>query len=132
MKNKPFVIFISLVLIYVVYKAASFLILNSQITDDTIKPKIKLSQLVTISEERVKYNQSFYFNNDFIGFNAFIDKKYFITVTKLGRVSKGYKIIKSDKKLKYSSDIYPFDSSFSEYKNSRYIDDLRRKHVFKE
>lgn len=104
------------------YKVIAFFILDSQITHDNAKPKIKLSQFITISEERVKYSQSFYINKDYIGFNAFIDKKYFITATKLGKVSKGYKIIQTNKKPNNSTSINLFDPSDVEDENSRYID----------
>ena len=104
------------------YKVIAFFILDSQIAQDNAKPKIKLSQFITISEKRVKYSQSFYINKDFIGFNAFIDEKYFITVTKLGKVSKGYKIIQTNKKPNNSTTINLFDPSDVEDENSRYID----------
>jgi hypothetical protein len=121
-KNPLVVTLFSFLLLYMAYKVISFFILDSQITHDNTKPQIKLSQFITISEERVKYSQNFYINKDFIGFNAFIDKKYFITVTKLGKISKGYKIIKSDKKPSNSTSINPFDPSDVEDENSRYID----------
>lgn len=121
-KKKPLVALFSLLLLFMAYKIVVFFILDSQITYNNAKPKIKLSQFITISEERVKYSQSFYINEDFIGFNAFIDMKHFITVTKLGKVSKGYKIIQTDKKPRNSTSINLFDPSDVEDENSRYID----------
>ncbi len=104
------------------YKSIAYFILDSQITCDNKEPKIKLSQFVNISEKRIKYSKSFYINKDFIGFNAFVDKKYFITVTKLGKASKGYRIIKTDKKPNNSTSINLFNPSDVEDENSRYID----------
>ncbi len=122
-KKYPFVVAIfSFLLLYMAYKVIVFFILDSQITHYNTKPKIKLSQFITISEERVNYSQSFYIKKDFIGFNAFIDKKYFISATKLGKVSKGYKIIQTNKKPNNSSSINLFDPSDIEDENSRYID----------
>lgn len=121
-KNPLVVALFSFLLLYMAYKAITFFILDAQITYDNAKPKIKLSQFVTISEDRIKYSRNFYINKDFIGFNAFIDKKYFITATKLGKVSKGYKIIQTNKKPNNSTSINLFDPSDVEDENSRYID----------
>jgi|GEM_PF-4040404 len=123
MKKKPLTIALfSFILLFIVYKYIAYFMLDSKITYDNQEPKIKLSQFVNISEKRVKYSQSFYINKDFIGFNAFIDKKNFITVTKLGKISKDYRIIKTDKKSNNSTDINLFDPSDVEDENSRYID----------
>jgi len=122
-KNPIIFVFITVFLFYLVYKLAVFFILDSKITHDNSIPKIKLSKFVTISENRVKYVETFYIEKKFIGFNAFIDKKYFITVTKLGRASKKYKIIRSKKKAKNSSNINLIDQSVADKnENSRYID----------
>ena len=121
-KNLIIIAPLSLVLIYIAYKIIAFFILGSQITQDNVKPKVKLSQIITISEERVRYSNSFYIKKDFIGFNAFIDKKYYVTVTKLGKVSKDYKIIKTDKKPINTASINPFHAADDEDENSRCID----------
>ena len=112
---------LSLVLIYIAYKIIAFFILGSQITQDNVKPKIKLSQIITISEERVKYISSFYLKKDFIGFNAIIDKKYYVTVTKLGKITKDYKIIKTDKEPIYRA-ANTFHASDDKNEIKRYID----------
>lgn len=115
-------ILFSVVLLFIVYKFVSYFILDSQITFDNKKPKLKLSQFVNISEKRIKYSKCFYINKNFIGFNAFVDNKHFITVTKMGKASKGYKIIKTDKKPNNSTSINLFNPSNVEDENSRYID----------
>lgn len=123
MKKRPLtIILFSVVLLFMLYKSIAYFILDSQITCDNKEPKIKLSQFVKISEKRIKYSKSFYINKYFIGFNAFVDKKYFITVTKLGKASKGYRIIKTDKKPNNSTSINLFNPSDVEDENSRYID----------
>ena len=120
-KNLIVFAYFSLMLIYIAYKIIAFFILESQITQDNVKPKIKLSQIITISEERVRYSNSFYIKKDFIGFNAFIDEKYYITVTKLGKVTKNYKIIKTDERPNNSTNINLIHTTDDEDENTRYI-----------
>lgn len=110
------------VFFYMIYKTIAFFVLDSQIRYDNVKPKIKMSEFTNISEKRANYSRSFYINNEFIGFNAILDKNYFLTVTKLGRVHQDFKIVKTDKKPNDSSDINLFDNSDAEDENSRYID----------
>lgn len=50
----------------------------------TASSNLKLSELIYIQEDRIDYKEILYFKEDQIGFNALIDNKYFISVTKLG------------------------------------------------
>ena len=50
----------------------------------TASSNLKLSELIEIQEDRIDYKEILYFKEDQIGFNALIDNKYFISVTKLG------------------------------------------------
>ncbi|MEN2401761.1 hypothetical protein GKZ90_0018375 [Flavobacterium sp. MC2016-06] len=121
MKNKPLItILFSFILLFVVYKSIAYFILDSQITYDNIEPKIKLSQFVNISEDRTKYNRNYYFTKDFIGFNAIVDKSYYITVSKLGKTSNNYKIINTDKRSDNNSSIAGLPPADSNDLNSRY------------
>lgn len=121
MKKKTLIILFSLILLFVVYKSIAYFILDSQITYDNIEPKIKLSQFVNISEDRVKYNRNYYINKDFVGFNAVVDKSYYITVSKLGKISNNYKITKTDKRCENNSSIVGVPPSDSNDLNSRYF-----------
>jgi hypothetical protein len=121
MKKKPLIILFSLILLFVVYKSIAYFILDSQITNDNIEPKIKLSQFVNISEDRIKYNRNYYINKDFVGFNAVVDKSYYITVSKLGKISNNYKITKTDKRCENNSSIVGVPPSDSNDLNSRYF-----------
>ena len=123
MKIKFSFLFTLLLLVgsYITYKLVRYEISNSQMTYDKATPKIKMSQLVGISEDRIKYTQSYYIKKDFVGFNAFIDKKYFITVTKLGKIVNDFKLIKTFKRPADKSNILPFMISDFEDQNNRYI-----------
>lgn len=111
-----------IILIYLIYKVIVYLVLDFKITNDNVSPEINLSQLVNLSENRVNYNLNYYINNDFVGFNAFIDKNYFITVTKLGKISGGYKLTETDKRPKQDVNFNFFSFSNVEDKSGRYID----------
>lgn len=122
-KKNPLVFALFLcVLIYMGYKVIAFFILDSQITYDNTKPKIEMSEFVAISEKRVDYSRSFYINNEFSGFTGIIDKKYFISVTKLGKVNQGFKIVQTYKKPNNSSDINLLNNSETKNENASYID----------
>ncbi len=98
-KYSIFKIFGLVILVYLIYQSAVFVISDFQITDDKNPPKMKLSEIINISEERVQYELNNYIRKDFVGFNAIIDKKYFVTVTKLGKIHYGYEILQTDKKF---------------------------------
>ena len=90
-------------------------------TYDKATPKIKMSQLVDISEDRIKYSQNYYIKKDFVGFNAIIDKKYFVNVTKLGKILNDFKLTKI-KKPNNNTDVMAFTPSDGEDQTFRYID----------
>lgn len=122
MKIKHLFLFVLLIAgIYCIYRLIKFESSESQITYDNAIPRIKVSQLVGISEDRVRYSKSFYIKKTFVGFNAFIDEKYFITVTKLGKTNGNYTLIRSNKRPENNSDIIGFDPSDVEDQNSRYL-----------
>lgn len=118
----PFLFALLLIVgMYIIYKLVTYEISNSQMTYDKAPPQIKMSQLVGISEDRIRYSQNYYVKKNFVGFNAFIDKDYFITVTKLGKIVNDFKLIKTLKRPDNDSDILPFVLSDFEDQNSRYI-----------
>lgn len=110
------------ILVYLIYQGAVFLILDFQITSDKEVSKIKLSEMINISEKRVEYKLNDYIRKDFVGFNAIIDKKYFITVTKLGKVHDHYEILQTHKKLSEEAKFNFFAPSCIEDRSGRYID----------
>lgn len=120
-KYSIFKIFGLAILVYLIYQGVVFLISDFQITNDKKTPKMKLSEIINISEERVKYTLNNYIRKDFVGFNAIIDKKYFITVTKLGKIHSGYEILQTDKKLSKEARFNFFPPSNIEDRSGRYI-----------
>lgn len=121
-KHSIFKILGVVILVYLIYQSAVFVISDFQITDDKNSPKMKLSEIINISEERVQYELNNYIRKDFVGFNAFIDNKYFITITKLGKISTDFKLTQTNKKLKDNPDFNFFSFSNIEDKSGRYID----------
>jgi len=121
-KYSFFKVFGLAILVYLIYQGAVFLISDFQITNDKNPPKMKLSEIINISDGRVKYTLNNYIRKDFVGFNAIIDKKYFITVTKLGKIHSGYEILRTDKKLSKEARFNFFAPSNIEDKSGRYID----------
>lgn len=109
-------------LIYVIYKVVAYFVLDSKITIDNIQPAIKISELLNVSEKRVDYRLNYYVDNKFVGFNAFIDKKYCITVTKLGNITDDFKIIQVNGKPKGDPNFNLLPFSDIEDRNGRYID----------
>ena len=77
-----FVWFFSLYIIIII-----FIYFNEKniIKYKTESSNLKLSELIDIQEDRIDYKEILYFNEEQIGFNALIDNKYFISVTKLGK-----------------------------------------------
>lgn len=121
MVKKIVYLFVTLLLLYMTFKVISQSILDNRITYDNIKPKIKLSQIITISESRIEYIKNYYIDGEFVGFNATIDKKYFLTVTKLGKVSGKYRFIRSYKTPENSGDIAGIPPSGGGDVNGRYV-----------
>lgn len=120
--KKALILVLIIIVSYLLFKLISYCVFEAKISYDTKKPIIKLSQFVNISEKRVKYSQTYYINNDFVGFNAYIDQKYFLTVTKLGKIATDYRIDKTIKKPDESTNLNLFSVSDIEDQNGRYID----------
>ncbi|WP_343697354.1 hypothetical protein [Flavobacterium sp.] len=122
--NKFFLVILLITAVYFCYKIFNFIILDSRITYDKNTPALKLSNFINISEHRITYNQSTYIDNKFVGFNALIDKNHFVTLTKLGKISSDFKLIKVNNRPdnKNNSNIIGFTPSDGREKGARYLD----------
>lgn len=121
-KYSIFKVFVLALLIYLIYKVVAYFLLDTKITIDNTQPAIKISELLNISEKRVDYRLNYYVDKKFIGFNAFIDKKYSVSVVKLGNISSDFKIIPVSGEPKGESNFNLLPFSDIEDRNGRYID----------
>ena len=84
-----YIIFI-LLLLFLTIKYFVFFKYSSEIESKSTYPKIGWEDLIHIKKERITYSKSFFYKGDYIGFTALVDKKNYITVTKLGKVNKSF------------------------------------------
>ncbi|MBS7256136.1 hypothetical protein [Flavobacterium branchiicola] len=109
-------------MVFMVYKIVIYIASDFGITTNKLQSKIKLSELINISENRVDYSLNYYINKDFVGFNALIDERYFLTVTKLGKIINGYELISTNKQPRKKTNFNFFSFSDINDKSGRYID----------
>jgi len=108
--------------LFAIFKVSTYLIADFRLKNDNIEPEIKLSQLIKISESRVKYDQTYYLDNHFLGFNAYIDGSHYITVIKLGKIDSPVKIEQTIKVPEQNTSMNILVPGTVEDKNGRCID----------
>lgn len=81
----------------------------------SLKPNVTLDNLLNTSNLEVKYLKSFNYDKKCIGFNAIINDKHYITVTKLGRIGNiPLAISKANKDFKDNNNLIGFPPDFDE------------------
>ncbi|ROH99382.1 hypothetical protein [Chryseobacterium daecheongense] len=109
------------VISYVAYKSIVFSKYSSKLEVSKLKPEINLENLLNAPNLKVEYLKSFSYDKKWIGFNGIVDNKYYITVTKLGRINSNLKLNKIDKNFD-KNDVIGFPPIDIDEQVSRYID----------
>lgn len=131
MIKKIFISFVCIFTLYIIIILFMYFNEKNTIYYKMESSNIKLSELINIQENRIKYKETLFFKEEQIGFNAIIDGKYFVSVTKLGKlVNNEIEINKSlakpniNKNLNYytsNTDTLDINSRLIDTKNYPYI-----------
>ncbi|AZA51540.1 hypothetical protein [Chryseobacterium sp. G0201] len=112
MKKKLFLIylFVGLTVIgYLIYRTALFSKYENKLIVSNSKPNFILEDLLNKHNMKVVYLKSFNYDKKCIGFDAIVNNKYYIKVTKLGKLNNAHFILnKSKKDFIINYEITPF------------------------
>ncbi|WP_345987747.1 hypothetical protein AAEU33_12055 [Chryseobacterium sp. Chry.R1] len=89
MKKKRLLIYLIVgltVIGYLIYRTVLFSEYDNKLTVSNSKPEIKLGDLLNKNDIKVDYLKSFKYDNTSIGFDAIVNNKYYVKVTKLGKL----------------------------------------------
>ncbi|WP_261510112.1 hypothetical protein [Chryseobacterium paludis] len=101
------------VIIYLIYRTVLFSEYNNKLIVSNSKPKFALEDLLNNRNIKVAYLKSFNYDNNNIGFDAIVNDKYYIKVTKLGMLNNTpFAINKSnnDFAINYEITRFPIDA----------------------
>lgn len=87
-----FLLCIAIVGGHVVYEVIDVQSYYSEIKLIVQEPPIDLEDLVGLNSQQVKYDKTYFYKGDFIGFNAIVNGQY-IVVNKMGSVEEDFKVV---------------------------------------
>lgn len=97
---------------YLAYRTALFSKYDNKIKVSNSKPDLSLEKLTGNNNLIVSYVKSFNYGGKCIGFDAIVNDKYYLKVTKLGKVKKELILNKSneDFTINYEITLFPLDN----------------------
>ncbi|AZA51546.1 hypothetical protein [Chryseobacterium sp. G0201] len=106
---------------YLVYRTVLFSKNNNKVQVSKSIPDVTLESIFNNKKIKVKYLLTLTYEKKYMGFNAILNDKYYVTVIKLGKIENSHLILnKSNTDFKNNNELLSFPIDF-DYQVTRYV-----------